>query len=240
MRPFWVAVAVQVAAFGAASLLVEGGVLGEAGWLPLQICMALGLSVCARQPRWWWLIHAMFFPLVIVARWLDLPPWLYLALFVLAYAVFGRLDRSRVPLYLSGTPALEALQQLIPDGARVLDLGAGTGTVVSFLTHHRQLRVEGVEHAWLPWLLARLRCAWLGRGTVIRADLLNWPLAGYDVVYAFLSPAIMPALWQKAKSEMRPGSVLVSNSFDIPGVAADAVIDCAAGRGGRLYVWRMP
>lgn len=241
MRPALAGALVQI---GAAAL--AGGVammfgLGVVGWLAIQVGCALALCAALRQPSWWFYIHALFMPLVISARWLEIPPWWYLACFLLAYVVFGRVDRSRVPLYLSNQAALAALRGLIPEKGSVLDLGAGTGTVVSYLARCDGFRVDGVEHALVPWLIARLRIR-LGRldARVVRDDLMAWPLAGYDVVYAFLSPAAMPMLWQKARREMQSGAVLVSNSFEIPGVPADTVVEFGTGIAGKLFVWRMP
>jgi hypothetical protein len=233
---------VQLLASAVAVAIVQLRWLPDSAWLPTQCASAIILCRMFRQPVWWYLIHALFMPLVMLALWLDWSPWWYLVMFIVAYALFGRIDQSRVPLYLSNRRALETLSALVPSEGSVLDLGAGTGTVVSYLAQQRGLRVDGVEHAWLPWCLAALRCRWLANpnARVIRTDMHQWPLAGYDVVYAFLSPAAMPSLWQKACQEMRSGTVLVSNSFEIPGVPADRIIDCSHGRGGRLYIWRMP
>jgi hypothetical protein len=63
-------------------------------------------------------------------------------------------------------------------------------------------------------------------------------LTHYDVVYAFLAPDVMPRLWEKARGEMAPGSVLVS-AFPVPGVAPDASIDTGDLMGTQLRVWRM-
>jgi hypothetical protein len=50
----------------------------------------------------------------------------------------------------------------------------------------------------------------------------------------------MPALWEKALREMRAGALLISNSFAVPGVAPDRVVDVHDARGSKLMVWRMP
>jgi hypothetical protein len=50
-------------------------------------------------------------------------------------------------------------------------------------------------------------------------DIFAHDLTGYDLVYAFLSPAPMSRLWDKVGREMRPGTLFVSNTFAIPGVA---------------------
>lgn len=240
MRPALLSLLVQL---GAALLAL--GMLrlthgSAAWWWPLQAVLALFFSMACRQPRWWWLIHAGFVPALVLALWLDWPPWCYLLAFILAWLLFGRIDRSRVPLYLSNRVALQALEGLIPVNARVLDLGAGTGTVLAWLARRPDIRVDGVEHAWLTWLIARLRLALLrSPARVRRGELMEASLADYDVVYAFLSPAAMPALWVKAKAEMRPGSLLISNSFTVPGVLADSVIELNDWKGASLYLWRM-
>jgi hypothetical protein len=68
-------------------------------------------------------------------------------------------------------------------------------------------------------------------------NLWSTDLSCHDVVYAYLSPAPMSSLWEKARREMRPGSLLVSFRFMIPGVVPARTI----GAGGNcLYVWRLP
>ena len=100
-------------------------------------------------------------------------------------------------------------------------------------------RLEGVEIAPLPALVAWLRLRGIPQCRVRRADLWRLDLSQYDVVYAFLSPAPMAALWDKVRREMRPGTLFVSNSFPVPGVDPDRVLPLA-GRGDRsLYVWRL-
>ncbi|MGQ5522967.1 methyltransferase domain-containing protein [Chitinimonas sp. PSY-7] len=241
MSPALAGLWVQVGAGLCAWLLLWFSGFALTWWWPLQAVLALLLSVLCRQPRWWWLIHASFVPAVFLALRLNWPPWFYLLAFVFAWLLFGRIDRSRVPLYLSNRAALEVLDDLVPRQGKVLDLGAGTGTVLAWLGRRADIQVDGVEHAWLTWLIARLRLAMQGsRAKVWRGELMQAPLADYDVVYAFLSPAAMPSLWDKAKREMSSGSLLVSNTFEVPGVPADKVIELNDWKGASLYLWRMP
>ena len=64
-------------------------------------------------------------------------------------------------------------------------------------------------------------------------------LDGVDVVYAFLSPAPMPALGEKARREMPPGSLFISNSFAVPDVEASDIVEIDDARQTRLYCYRM-
>jgi hypothetical protein len=77
-----------------------------------------------------------------------------------------------------------------------------------------------------------------GQCCVRRADLWTLDFGAYDVVYAYLSPAVMPELWAKARREMRPGALLVS-AFQVPGVRADKALDVGDAMRTRLHVWRM-
>jgi predicted O-methyltransferase YrrM len=86
----------------------------------------------------------------------------------------------------------------------------------------------------VSWLRAHL----LGCGRFIRGDYMTLDFAHYDVVFAYLSPAAMEALWEKAHNEMRPGSLLLSYEFAIPGQMPDLVLE-PMHTGCALYGWRM-
>lgn len=241
MRPATLALGIQLLAAALASGIAMLTGWPPIAWLACQVGFAVVAAIWAGQPRWWWLIHLLFAPALAFALWLAIPPWLYLLAFVLTWLVFGRIDRSRVPLYLSNQPALDALNKLVPAQASLIDVGAGTGTVLAKLGNRPDIHVSGVEHAWLPWLLAWLRLKLSGSpAQLIRGDMMALSLADYDVVYAFLSPAAMPALWSKARQEMRSGGLLISNSFAVPGVEADEIFELHDWKGGKLYIWRMP
>ena len=121
----------------------------------------------------------------------------------------------------------------------LLDLGCGFGGVLRQLAGLRpDAKLDGVEIAPLPALVAWLRLHGVSQCRVRRGDFWRLDLSQYDLVYAFLSPAPMAALWEKVRREMRPGTVFVSNSFAIPGEEASLTVPLDA-RGARLYVWRL-
>jgi len=73
----------------------------------------------------------------------------------------------------------------------------------------------------------------------MRRDYASLNLADFDVVFAFLSPAAMPDLWQQARSQMRSGSLFISLSFSVEGQEPDQVAILAPNARHRLYAWRM-
>jgi SAM-dependent methyltransferase len=137
----------------------------------------------------------------------------------------------------------QALARLIPidAGFEFVDLGCGLGGTLATLARLRPDGCfHGVEVAPLPFAVSALRALASGGQVQVRyGDFWKLDLAHYDVVYAFLSPVPMPRLWQKARAQMRPGTLLVSNSFEVPGVNPHATLRLDDRRGSALHVWRM-
>jgi hypothetical protein len=191
-----------------------------------------------------WMPFLLFFPWGV--DWLlrhPAPGWFWPAGLAALALVFGGGVLTRVPLYNSNWAAWVALLELLPPGPLLFaDLGAGLGGPLAFLARQRpEALFFGVEASPLTCLAAWLRTLPLRANCQVRwGSLWTEDLGGYDVVYAFLSPAPMPALWAKARSEMRPGSLLVSNTFEVPDQPPEQCIPLPGRRDACLRVWRMP
>ena len=207
----------------------------------LQGLLAAAASHKLRAPAWWLPIHLVFLPAAVYANRFGIAPGWYFAAFLLLLLTYWRTDRSRVPLYLSNAHTARALTQLLPaTPCRVVDLGCGHGGLLRRLARARpDAEFFGIEHAPLPWLWARLASPSLPNLSIRYGDFRNIPLDSYDVVYAFLSPVPMPDLMRQARAEMRPGSLLVSNTFAVPDAPAERVVELADRRATRLYCYRM-
>ncbi len=231
-------VALLAVAAAAVVLRESGSGLPLPLWIGLVGLTASLLSRWVALPAWWQIINLIFLPLLWLALQSGINPIWYLVGFaLLALTSLGAI-RTRVPLYLSSARAAEALAGRLPERARVLDLGCGLGGPLAQLSTLRpDTTLRGVEAAPLNWLIARLRL-W-GRARIDLGNLWDADLSRHDVVYAYLSPAPMPRLWEKALDEMRPGSLLISNSFSIPGVEPDEVVELHDLSHARLFIWRM-
>lgn len=206
----------------------------------LQGVLAAALARGVGQPRWWVLIHFLFPALLLLALALRLPSWIWGAAFILLMLVYWSTWRTRVPLFLSGQAAWEAVEGLLPPApAQVIDIGSGLGGLVLYLSRRRpDCRVRGIEIAPLPWLFSWLRAKLSGSDAdFVRGDYHRLNVATADVVFAYLSPAAMPDLWQSLRPRLKPGALLLSLEFDVPGQTPDLVIPCGART---LYGWRMP
>lgn len=208
----------------------------------LQSGIAVVLSGFLRLPAWWFPIQGLFVPLLLFTLSLNLSPNLFLAVFLLLWLIFFSNTKERVPLYLSNEAASQALAELLAEQphARFLDLGSGLGDVLAKLADRKPDGVfHGIESAPLPFLVSWLRLKKKNNVHVRYGNLWNEDLAAYDVVYAFLSPEPMAGLWRKAKEEMRKGSLLVSNSFAVPGCSPARTLQLNDARHTLLFIWEM-
>jgi len=211
-------------------------------WEAGAASFAVALGWILGLAPWWLAINAFFVPALAWGLTFELSPLWPLAALGVLLAVYGRIWASRVPLFFTSARTQDAIAALLPAGQPIafLDAGCGDARVIASLAEARpESRFEGIEHALIPWLIGCWR-SWRFDAPfyVRRGDLWGHGLTQYDVVYAYLSPAVMPRFWEKAQREMRPGSLLVS-AFHVPGMAGGRHIDVGDAMKTRLHVCRI-
>lgn len=209
----------------------------------LQGALAATLGQRLGLRRWWLPLNFAFVPALVALQARELPSWWFLGAFLLLLLSNWNSFREQVPLYLSGAPTRQRLSRLLAGQAadfRFVDLGCGLGgTLVQLARDYPQAHLRGVETAPLVFLCAWLRCLPYRNCQVRYRSLWREALGDYDVVYCFLSPAPMARLWQQARRQMRPGALLISNSFEVPQVPAHEVVEVSDWRASRLLIWRL-
>ncbi len=208
----------------------------------LQGLIAAGLSYWRRMASWWIAIQ-FFFPFVLLfGLFLQLPPSLFLFAFLIFFFLYWSTFRTQVPFYPSNRVTWDAVAELLPKNksVRLIDIGSGLGGLVLNLSARRpDSHFLGIEIAPLPWLVSKLRAQLTkSRARFTRGDYGHLNFAEYDVVFAYLSPVAMPALWEKARTEMRPGTMLLSYEFSIPEVEPTLTVVPAVNK-PKIYAWRM-
>jgi len=228
-------------------------------WHSLHVRLSLIQAVCCQAAltllltrwcnlAWWWCLIGPLFPFALILMlMLPVPHWLYLALFLFFLAFYWSTYRTQVPYFPSTRHAWQALEQLLPPDRPIalVDIGSGLGGLIMYLgKKYPASQFYGVEIAPLPWFLSFARNLLRKPGEAvntrfIRASYETLNFAEFDVVFAYLSPAAMPALWAKARQEMRPGSMLVSYEFPVVGVGEHLSIypDNNPEFGRKLFVW---
>ncbi len=212
-------------------------------WSSLQGFLAGILSSLLRQPVWWIPMHLFFSPLLLLMLTLDISPSWYLLAFAALLLIYGKTFRTRVPLYLSSKDANIELAKLLPRDTAFsfVDLGSGCGGLLKNLADsHKNGHFHGIESAPLPFLISHLRNRLLGSPfTLTWGDFWHHDFSNYDVVYAYLSPVPMEALWQKVSKEMRTGSLFISNTFIVPGVQPYKSIKLNDFSHSTLFIWKI-
>ncbi|MHB1654867.1 MAG: class I SAM-dependent methyltransferase [Burkholderiales bacterium] len=191
---------------------------------------------------WWWLFQLLFPPALFFALTLHLPSYLYLAGFIVLWLWYGPAFRTQVPFYPSSPATWKSLVPYFPRDRtfKLIDIGSGTGgMLLNLAARYPDGEFLGVELAplvWgVSWMRARLRRS---RAKFVCADYMDVDFSKCDLIFAYLSPAAMPALWEKARREMQPGAILFSNEFGIQEQEPDVVIHKAGVR-APLFVWYM-
>ncbi len=246
LPPSVIALLLQLAAFILVLIAVRLLGLQTSPLIFALLCgtLAAALSRISGLARWWLFIQFAFAPALILMLAFDIPPVIFLAAFLFMLAVYWSTFRTQVPLYFSSNKVWQALETILPTDKpyTFIDLGSGIGGVLTHLARtHPYGNYHGVEAAPLPFLWSWLRIKFGGyrQCTVHWGSLWDCDLAQYDVVFAYLSPVPMEALWNKAKQEMRPGSLFISNTFavlDHPPQETIAVDDLHRST---LFLWRM-
>lgn len=208
----------------------------------MQALAAALFSYLVGMASWWRWIH-LCFPIAVwvMSNW-HVPNELYLAGFVISLSLFWTTFRSQVPFFPSRPIVWQQVAKLIPQDKplRLIDIGSGLGDMAMHIAKFRpDGHVLGIEIAPLPWLISYVR-AKIRRSTAMFSlgDYRALDFADYDVIFAYLSPAAMLALWEKAHQEMLPGSMLISLEFEIPGVTPSFCIE-GDKHSPMLYVWKI-
>lgn len=207
----------------------------------VQGVLAAALTWKLALAGWWWRAIQLLFPLAILAALaLQLPSWLFGAIFLLLLGWYWSTFRTQVPYYPSGPAVWDAVRQLLAadKAAGVIDIGSGLGGFVLYLSRVRpDAKVSGIELAPLPFLYSWLRAKLTGsRAQFLLGDYEKLDFSQYDLVFAYLSPAAMPGLWRKTSAEMCPGSMLVSYEFIVEERSPDRIVH-ATKDGVPLYIW---
>lgn len=179
-----------------------------------------------RGMRRWWLPIQFVFPLAMfLLLALQVSPAWYLGAFFILLLLFWGAVVTRVPLYLSGRAAWDAVLDTLPKARplSIIDIGSGLGGLVFYLASKRpDCVVEGIEISPFLWGVSCIRQKLsASKARFLPGNYEQLDLGAYDVVFAYLSPLVMDDLWMKAAAEMRPGSLLLSFEFAVEDVEPD-------------------
>lgn len=150
-----------------------------------------------------------------------------IALIFLVEEFFNLIFRGYAPLVSSKNKILdEAVRQLIsldlPANAKICELGCGHAGFLRRLEkatkNQKKYKLVGVEVISSVYLLAKLQLLLVGsKIKIVKKNFLKMSLKDVDCFYCYLNGPTMARLSLKLKKEAKPGAILISNQFGLPG-----------------------
>lgn len=211
-------------------------------FIAIQAAVAAFFSFLLDMDWWWWPIQFLFPVLVVIFAFSGISPFYYLIAFLFFALLYWSTFRTQVPYYPSTSSLLPIILDMFPPekSMNFIDIGSGLGGLLIELSRVKKNSFfYGIEIAPLPWFISVLRgriCKDKVQFTFGNYENINFHK--YDIVFAYLSPVAMPDLWNKAKKEMRTGSILLSYEFIIPNVEPDLCVNLNSND-PVLYLWRI-
>ncbi len=134
---------------------------------------------------------------------------------------------------------------LVPEGQGTLcELGAGWGTLAfPMAKRFRESPVLAIELSPLPWLFMKLRGLVFQRSNlhIVRANFLYHPYPEHvRAVVCYLHSEMLEKVRPVLEASLRPGTMVISNVFDVPGWQPDAVHRLEDSFCPQVYVYRVP
>jgi hypothetical protein len=160
------------------------------------------LSYWMGLPKWWCWINGLFPIMVGIFQSFNWSSSIFLAGFLILALFYWSNFLTRVPYYPSTETVWSEIADLLPDdqAVNVLEIGSGFGGFCLFVKKQKpNSTVIGVELSPIIWLYSRIRQLMLKIDCqFLRHDYRRMDFAQQDLIFAFLSPAAMPALYLQA------------------------------------------
>lgn len=148
----------------------------------------------------------------------------FLVAITLIYLATILLDAFRV-VFIGYAPYIRSSRDLINKlleeidfkiGAKVYELGCGDGRFLRALAKQKDVNCIGYEYSLAPYLLAKFFNIFSKKKiTVYCKDFFKENLSEADYVFCYLIPKEMELLEKKFNNELKPGAVVISNTFAI-------------------------
>ena len=103
----------------------------------------------------------------------------------------------------------------------LIDLGCGDGRVLRAAKKRYGVKTLGYELNPLAYIKAKLLCKNID---IRRKDFFNQNLSNADIIFFYLFPDVMKRLSSKLRSELKPGTTIISCNFCLPGYSPTHIL----------------
>ena len=153
------------------------------------------------------------------------------------------LPTTRGALYISTSRVrISAFMDAVPmtAGQLLVDIGCGDGRVLRKAQQRYGVKAVGYELNLLAYLKAKLLCLGVRNIEVKWHNFWTADLSEADVVFCYLFPDVMKDLATKLKYELKPGALVVSCNFNLPGFTPERILRPGNSlHNSPIYVYRL-
>lgn len=178
---------------------------------------------------------------------MTIPETLYVLLFLFLFTLIGVSLYYDHRLKIPPAPTLPWVRKRIlqalkthlkkPD-AQIFELGSGWGGLSIMIARtFPQAKIQGFELSPFPFWFSKLCAHKNVRFT--RGDIFDQDLRGADAVVYYLSPVVADRLSAKFREELKPGTIIISNAFELPGFKSVEILETNIGVKIRIYVYKV-
>ncbi|MEZ4754211.1 MAG: class I SAM-dependent methyltransferase [Bdellovibrionota bacterium] len=215
--------------------------LGVAPYIYLS-CQALIAAVIAKMLKASgpWVTFNLVFPFgLMIFSGTTIPSWLIGSFVILIFLIYLPTFFTRVPYFATHT---EVYQKVLAELAetkdlKLLDIGCGFGGLIFYLADKRpNQKFTGIELSPMCWLWTKLRSITCKNKNVeiLYGNFWKLDFSNFEVIYAFLAPPPMPAVWSKIQTD-RGVDKFISYCFEVPNVTPKKVLTICEER--KLYIY---
>ncbi len=131
-------------------------------------------------------------------------------------ALYVSTSRAKIASFINAVP--------MKPGQILVDLGCGDGRVLREAQKRYGVHTVGYEINPLAYLKARLLSIGFKNIQIRRQDFWKADLSQADVVFCYLYPDVMKKLAAKLTTGLKPGAIVVSSHFALPGFVPRKVL----------------
>jgi len=147
-------------------------------------------------------------------------------------ALYVSTSRAKIAAFIKAVP--------MKDDQTLVDLGCGDGRVLREAKKRYGVRTIGYEVNPLACLKAQLCSFGPNKIEIRRENFWEADLSGADVIFCYLYPDVMKKLAGKITAGLKPGAVVVSSNFALPGYVPSRVLRLESSRhNDPMYIYHL-
>jgi hypothetical protein len=164
---------------------------------------------------------------------------LFAALSIIGYTIVNGI--SPMPTSYKARKTMLQLIRKVPFSGAVVDLGSGWGTICHALARaFPNVAVTGYENSRVPFFFSLCIGRFFKRKNLrfVMKNFYHASLRDTGMIMCYLYPGAMTKLKNKFEKELKPGTIVVSNTFAVPGWKPDRVVEVNDFYRTNIYIYR--